>query len=200
MTKSLIFATANNHKLEEVRTILGWPEQSLISLRDISWEEDIEETGETLEENALIKSRTVYSKTGMNVFSDDSGLEVYALDMAPGVHTARYAGPQKDANDNMNKLLDALKDKQDRRARFRAVIALIWEGEEHLFEGIVEGHIAYRKSGSGGFGYDPIFIPEGYDKSFAELDDEIKNGISHRFRSVDKMRRFLENKVEDPAI
>ncbi|NNF21187.1 MAG: RdgB/HAM1 family non-canonical purine NTP pyrophosphatase [Saprospiraceae bacterium] len=192
MKKSLIFATSNIHKLEEVRSILGWSDDSLQSLKDISWNEEIEETGDTLEENALIKSRTIYSETGRNVFSDDSGLEVIALGMAPGVHTARYAGPHKNADDNMDKLLDVLKGEKNRRARFRAVVALIWEGKEYLFEGIVNGLIAYEKLGTGGFGYDPIFIPEGYDQTFAQLDDDIKNGMSHRYRSIDKMRGFLE--------
>jgi len=126
------------------------------------------------------------------VFSEDTGLEIYALDMAPGVITARYAGPERSAQANMDKVLEALKNKEDRRARFRTALALVWEGEEHLFEGIVEGKIASEKRGLGGFGYDPIFIPDGYDRTFAELEDGIKNQISHRSRAVKQLEVFLK--------
>ena len=192
--EQLVFASSNAHKVEEVRKILGLTSDTLLSLEDIGWMDEIEETGTTLTENALIKSRIIATAKNINVFSDDSGLEVEALDMAPGVYTARYAGPQKDANDNMDKLLKALDGVANRKARFRAVVALIINGEEHLFEGIVNGHIAHQKTGEGGFGYDPIFIPEGYEKSFAELPDALKNTMSHRFRAVDQMRQFLEQK------
>ncbi|NNE27549.1 MAG: RdgB/HAM1 family non-canonical purine NTP pyrophosphatase [Saprospiraceae bacterium] len=190
----LVFASSNAHKVDEVRTILGLDKTQLLSLKDINWLEEIEETGSTLTENALIKSRTIADAKKINVFSDDSGLEVEALNMAPGVYTARYAGPQKDATDNMNKLLNALDGETNRKARFRAVVALVLDDEEHIFEGIVNGRIALEKKGNGGFGYDPIFIPDGYDKSFAELPESVKNKMSHRSRAVDKMRRFLESR------
>jgi len=189
----LIFASHNTHKVREVEDILGKELVSIKGLDDIGFHDEIEETGGTLVENALIKARAVYIKTGQNVFSDDTGLEVYALDMAPGVHTARYAGETKDADANIQKLLNALMEKQDRKARFRTVVALIYEGEEYLFEGIVEGRIAGDKAGVKGFGYDPVFIPEGYKQTFAELDAEIKNSISHRFLSIEALRTFLQD-------
>jgi len=191
----LIFASHNAHKIQEVQDILGKDLVSIKGLDDMGFHEEIEETGDTLVENALIKARAVYLKTGHNVFSDDTGLEVYALDMAPGVYTARYAGESKDADANMNKLMDALRGKQDRKARFRTLVALIYGGEEHLFEGIVEGHISLEKAGEKGFGYDPVFIPQGYDKTFAELDAEIKNSISHRFRAIEALRVFLQDQA-----
>ncbi len=149
----LVFATANPHKLAEVRTIIRDERIKLKSLKDINWLEDIEETGSTLDENALIKARAIYNSTGMNVFADDTGLEVRHINMGPGVHTARYAGEQRNAEDNMNKLLKALEGASDRTAQFRAVIALIWEGKEYLFEGVVTGQISEMKKGMGGFGY-----------------------------------------------
>jgi XTP/dITP diphosphohydrolase len=188
---NLIFATHNDHKHQEVLEILGNGQFNVQNLKQIGFYDEIEETGITLEENALIKARAIYQKTGLDVFSDDSGLEVEALDMLPGVNTARYAGPQKNADDNMDKLLDELKQKKNRNARFRAVVALIWEGKEHLFEGIVNGQIAMKKSGRDGFGYDPIFIPEGFDKSFAELSAAIKNTMSHRYNSMDLLKNFF---------
>lgn len=190
--KSLIFATSNAHKAQEVSQILNQENLEFKTLQDIKYNSEIEETGQTLTENALIKARTIHELTGENVFADDSGLEVWALNMAPGVHTARYAGEHKNAGDNMDKLLSALKGKENRKARFRAVIALIWGGQEELFEGIVNGEIALTKSGEGGFGYDPVFIPENYSVSFAHLSDEIKNTISHRFKAVNAMKNFLE--------
>jgi XTP/dITP diphosphohydrolase len=189
---SLVFATHNKHKLEEVQAILSDTEFNIIGLDDIGFHTEIEETGALLEDNALIKSRAVSAYTELPVFSDDTGLEVFALDMAPGVYTARFAGSSKDAHANMDKLLDLLKDKNDRRARFRTAVALILEGREYLFEGIVEGRIALEKSGVGGFGYDPVFIPEDYDRTFAELSAEQKNTISHRFRAIDHLRNFLK--------
>ena len=189
----MIFASANRHKLEEVGKVVDTSNYSLRSLIDVDIHEEIVEDGSTLEENALIKARYVYNKTGLNVFSEDTGLEVFALGGAPGVITARYAGPQKDADDNMDLLLKNLEPHDDRSAQFRACVALIYDGKEVLFEGIVKGRIARVKSGSEGFGYDPIFIPDGYDKSFAELPDEVKLGMSHRSRAVEKMFRFLEN-------
>jgi XTP/dITP diphosphohydrolase len=190
---NLIFASANKHKLEEVNKVVDTSKFTLKNLRDIGILEDIVEDGSTLEENALIKARFVYNKTGENVFSEDTGLEVLALGGEPGVITARYGGPQKDAHDNMDLLLKNLSIYNDRSAQFRACIALIFNGKEMLFEGIVKGKIATIKSGVEGFGYDPIFIPEGYDKSFAELPDEVKLNMSHRTRAINEMITFLEN-------
>jgi len=190
---NLIFASHNAHKIQEVQEILGEDLVSIIGLKDMGFHDEIEETGDTLAENALIKARAVHGKTGQNVFSDDTGLEVYALDLAPGVHTARYAGESKDSDANMNKMLDALAGRQDRKARFRTVVALIYEGQEYLFEGIVDGNISVNRAGVKGFGYDPVFIPQGYDKTFAELDAEIKNSISHRFRAMQALRTFLQD-------
>jgi XTP/dITP diphosphohydrolase len=192
MKKELIFATANAHKLEEVGKVIDHSKFKLVNLKDVGITEDIEETGDTLEANALIKARYVVERTQSNVFSEDTGLEVDVLGGDPGVITARYAGHQKDAHDNMDLLLENLKGKEDRSAQFRAVIALIIDGQEVLFEGIVRGRIAKEKSGKDGFGYDPVFIPEGYDKTFAELPDEIKLNMSHRTRAVNKMVEFLE--------
>lgn len=191
MKKQLIFATANSHKLEEVGKVIDHSKFVLVNLKDIGITEDIEETGDTLEANALIKARYVVERTKSNVFSEDTGLEVNALGGDPGVITARYAGPQKDAHDNMDLLIKNLEGKEDRSAQFRAIIALIIDGQEVLFEGIVRGSIADEKSSVDGFGYDPIFIPEGYDKTFAELPDDIKLGMSHRTRAVNKMVEFL---------
>ena len=191
----LIFATHNEHKAQEVGSILGIDNLEVATLSQVGYHEEIVEDGLTLEENASIKSRTIYDKFGGNVFSEDTGLEVMALNMEPGVHTARYAGEQKSAADNMNKLLFALEGTHDRTARFRTVVSLIWEGEEYLFEGIVNGRIAGSKSGTDGFGYDPIFIPFGYDKTFAELPASVKNSISHRFRAMCQMQSFFKTLV-----
>ena len=192
----LIFASHNRHKLEEIQDMMGEDLIEIRSLDDIGFHEEIIEDGATLEANAQIKSQTIYEKTGSNVFSDDTGLEVYALDMEPGVKTARFAGEQKSAEDNMQLLLENLKGIQDRRARFRTAIVLIMDGEQHLFEGIVEGRIAEEKRGEGGFGYDPVFIPEEYDLSFAEMSLTMKNTMSHRFRAFEKMKQFLQNKKD----
>lgn len=187
----LIFATGNAHKLEEVMAVIpsGF---ELSSLKDLNFDYDIPETGNTLEDNALIKARFIHQKYQTNVFSEDTGLEIRALGGLPGVITARYAGDHRDHDDNMNKVLAELKDKDDRSAQFRAVIALILNNTEYLFEGILKGHIGFEKKGTKGFGYDPIFIPEGYDQSAAELGPQIKNQISHRVRALDKMVRFLD--------
>jgi len=189
--KELIFATANQHKVDEVSKITDHSKYLFKSLSDVGITEDVAETGSTLEENALIKARYVYHKLATDVFSEDTGLEVKALDGAPGVITARYGGPDKDAEQNMSRLLSELEGVEDRSAQFRAVIALIIDGQEVLFEGIVTGTIATTRSGSDGFGYDPIFIPTGYDKTFAELPDEIKLDMSHRTRAISKMVDFL---------
>jgi XTP/dITP diphosphohydrolase len=190
MSKQLVFATNNNHKLEEVRDILGDSFQ-ILSLKEINCLEDIPETAETLEGNALLKARHVWQQYGYDCFADDTGLEVYALDNAPGVYSARYAGESKDSKANMRKVLEDLKDKDDYSARFRTVIALIVGGEEYLFEGIVEGILIKDERGDAGFGYDPIFIPKGFTQTFAELGNTIKNTISHRAMATYKLKDFL---------
>ena len=194
--KKLVFATNNAHKLEEIRAILG-SKIEMLSLADIGGEADISETADTLEGNALIKARYVYDNYKLDCFADDTGLEVDALNGLPGVHTARYAYPDRhDPEANMVKLLDALRENNDRNARFRTVIALIEKGEEHLFEGVVEGVIARGKSGTEGFGYDPVFIPQGQQKTFAELGEDIKNSMSHRARAAQKLAGYLASRHE----
>ena len=189
--KKLVFATNNKHKLDEIREILG-ERFEIVSLKDIRCDVDIPETGNTLEDNALQKAEYIKQHYGMDCFADDTGLEVEALNGAPGVHSARYAeGTDHDSNANMDKLLKELGNNNNRKARFRTVIALLLNGETYQFEGIVNGHIAYEKNGTEGFGYDPIFVPEGYDHSFAELGMDIKNHISHRARAVKKLADFL---------
>lgn len=194
--KKLVFASNNAHKLEEIRTILG-TQYEVKSLKDIGCEVDIPETGSTFRENALQKATYVKEHFGFDCFADDSGLQVEALGGEPGVYSARYAvknGVQVEGNkddDNMNVLLEKLANEENRKACFRTSIALIFEGETHFFDGTVEGHIIREKRGNGGFGYDPIFIPDGYDKTFAELGNEVKNGISHRARAVAKLADFL---------
>lgn len=194
--KKLVFATNNPHKLEEIRAILG-SKLEILSLANIGCDADIPETAETLEGNALIKAHYVYDNYKLDCFADDTGLEVDALHGLPGVHTARYAYPDRhDPEANMIKLLEALRENNDRNARFRTVIALIEKGKEHLFEGVVEGVIAREKSGTQGFGYDPVFIPEGNSKTFAELGEDIKNTISHRARAVQKLAEYLASRHE----
>ena len=194
--KKLVFATNNPHKLEEIRAILG-SKVEILSLADIGCDADIPETAETLEGNALIKAHYVYDNYKLDCFADDTGLEVDALHGLPGVHTARYAYPDRhDPEANMVKLLEDLRENNDRNARFRTVIALIEKGKEHLFEGVVEGVIAREKSGTQGFGYDPVFIPEGNSKTFAELGEDIKNTISHRARAVQKLAEYLASRHE----
>lgn len=194
--KKLVFATNNPHKLEEIRAILG-SKLEILGLADIGCDADIPETAETLEGNALIKAHYVYDNYKLDCFADDTGLEVDALHGLPGVHTARYAYPDRhDPEANMIKLLEALRENNDRNARFRTVIALIEKGKEHLFEGVVEGVIAREKSGTQGFGYDPVFIPEGNSKTFAELGEDIKNTISHRARAVQKLAEYLASRHE----
>lgn len=183
---TLVFATNNPHKAQEVEQILGGAYQ-VKTLRDIGCLEDIEETADTLEGNALLKARYVKERYGYDCFSEDTGLEVEALGGQPGVHTARYAGPQRSAEDNIQLLISSLSGKENRRARFRTIIALVADGRETLLEGICPGSIATEKRGTGGFGYDPVFIPEGYEQSFAELGDEVKNQISHRALATQKL-------------
>lgn len=187
----LVFATNNKHKLEEMRAILG-DKVELLSLAEIGCFDDIPETADTLEGNALIKARYIYEKYAVSCFADDTGLEVEALDGAPGVYSARYAGENNDSQANMNKLLQNLTGKSNRNAQFRTVIALIIEGEEFLFDGIVRGRISEERMGSAGFGYDPIFIPDGYEESFAQMAAEQKNAISHRSRAASALNDYLE--------
>jgi XTP/dITP diphosphohydrolase len=186
----LVFATNNENKLREINHILG-KSFSLLSLRDLKIDDDIPEDEPTLEGNALHKARYIYTKAGMNVFADDTGLEIDALGGKPGVHSARYAGESKDSNANIEKVLSLMKGASDRSARFRTVIALIFEGKEFLFEGKVEGRIIHEKRGREGFGYDPVFIPVGSKKTFAEMSLSDKNLISHRARAFEKLREFL---------
>jgi XTP/dITP diphosphohydrolase len=188
-----VFATNNKHKLEEVGDILK-ERVDILSLNDIDCHDDIPETADTLEGNALIKAHYIYDKYHKNCFADDTGLEVEALGGAPGVYSARYAGGEgHDSEANMTKLLINLEGEANRKARFRTVVALIIDGEEHLFEGIVEGRIIDERRGGQGFGYDPIFVPDGFDKTFAELGEEVKNTISHRSRAVNKLCEFLKH-------
>lgn len=192
MKIQLVFATNNAHKLEEVRAIVG-DRVDLLSLNDINCHEDIDETGLTLEENALIKSKYVKDNYNFNCFGDDTGLEVEALNGAPGVFSARYAGDAHNSEANMLKLLKEMEGKENRNAQFRTVISLILDNKEYLFEGVIKGRIATEKKGENGFGYDPIFIPDGYDKTFAELGNDIKNEISHRAIATQRLCTFLNN-------
>ncbi len=191
MENQVVFATNNPHKLEEVQLKVG-NFFKIVSLKEIGCVEDIEETGATLEDNATLKSRYVFEKYHKNCFADDTGLEIFALNNEPGVYSARYSG-SRDFDQNMDLVLQKLDGINDRSARFRTVISLILHGKEHLFEGIVNGRIKEEKSGTAGFGYDPIFEPEGYDITFAEMDLETKNSISHRGRAMEKLIAFLES-------
>ena len=190
----LVFATNNRHKLEEVRDILGSGVE-VLSLSDIGCNDDIPETADTLQGNALIKARHIYNKYNVNCFADDTGLEVEALNGAPGVYSARYAGDGHDSEANMQKLLQNLTGKSNRNAQFRTVIALIIDGEEMLFDGIVKGRITEEKMGCSGFGYDPIFVPEGYSESFAQMGSDEKNSISHRYRATKKLNDYLKGEL-----
>jgi XTP/dITP diphosphohydrolase len=189
----LVFATNNRHKLEELQAILG-DSIKLLSLKDIGCLEEIPEDHPTLEENANQKSMFVFEKYGYSCFADDTGLEIKALNGEPGVYSARYAGEEKSADANMNKVLKSLAKINDRKARFRTVISLIIKGEENQFEGIVEGEILTQKRGDSGFGYDPIFQPNGFKTSFAEMNQTDKNKISHRGRAVEKLVKYLNNR------
>lgn len=188
--RKLAFSTNNEHKLEEVRAKLGKYYQ-IISLKDLGDDTDVPETGDTLEENAMIKADYLWNTYQVNCFADDTGLEVEALDNAPGVYSARYAGEHKSSEDNVAKLLKELEGKENRRARFRTVIALIMGGKRYLFEGKIEGTITTSPKGTSGFGYDPVFQADGYDKTFAELTLEDKNNISHRAKAVEQLVLFL---------
>ncbi|MBQ8364630.1 MAG: non-canonical purine NTP diphosphatase [Bacteroidaceae bacterium] len=191
----LVFATNNKHKLQEVRDILG-DRVEVLSLKDIDCNDEIPETGTTLEENALIKARWISEKYNCNCFADDTGLEVDALDGAPGVYSARYAGEECDSEANMLKLLQNLTGKTNRTAQFRTVIALIINREEYLFDGVVKGSISTEKMGEAGFGYDPIFVPQGYDLSFAQMGSDVKNSIGHRYRATEKLSIYLKENYD----
>ncbi|PNP92386.1 non-canonical purine NTP pyrophosphatase [Hoylesella timonensis] len=210
----IVFATNNPNKLQEIRDILG-ERFEIVSLQDIGCHEDIPETGETLQENALLKAKYVAEHYGLDCFADDTGLEVEALHGAPGVHSARYAeGTDHNSEANMQKLLHELLDKENRNARFRTVIALLQHHknqqeknventfaapEIHYFEGRIDGIIAKEKRGNAGFGYDPLFIPNGYQQSFAELGETIKNHISHRAQAVEKLAEYLHSKINETS-
>ena len=187
----LVFATHNINKVKEIKTLL--PENfELLSLTDIGCNEPIEEYGKTLEENAWIKARFVKMKYGLDCFADDTGLEVESLNGAPGVYSARYAGEEKNANNNMDKLMNELKNKDNRSAQFKTIIALAFNGLETQFDGVVKGVIIDEKKGTAGFGYDPIFMPEESNKTFGEFSMDEKNKISHRSRAFKKLLSFLK--------
>lgn len=188
--KQLVFATNNSHKLREVREIVG-SSFEILSLKEIGCFEEIPETAETIEGNALLKARFVKERYGYDCFADDTGLEIEALNNEPGVYSARYAGPECMAENNIRKILAKLEGIDCRDARFKTIVALICDGETHTFEGIVQGRITTEKHGECGFGYDPVFLPEGYTTTFAEMDETEKNKISHRGRAVQKLMAFL---------
>lgn len=192
---TLLFATNNNHKLREIQAMI--PDSIvLMSLADIDYTDDIAETADTLEENAMIKARTIYNITGIATFADDTGLEIECLGGEPGVRSARYAGESKNMDDNIEKVLRLMAGETNRKARFRTVIALIVDGKEYSFEGIIGGTIISEKRGNSGFGYDPIFIPDGKTETFAEMTPEEKNMISHRSAALAKLAGFLSKKAE----
>jgi len=190
MKPKLIFATNNQHKVDEIRAVIG-DQFEIITLKEAGIDIDIPEPHDTLEANATEKSQTIYRLTHQNCFSEDTGLEVEALNGEPGVKSARYAGNGKDFQKNIDKLLQKLEGKPNRNARFRTVISLLLDGKEHLFEGICEGKIIEKQSGTGGFGYDPVFTPTGSDKNFAEMSMEEKNSFSHRQKAVTQLLSFL---------
>jgi len=187
----LVFATNNQHKLNELSKLAG-DKIHLLSLKDILCFDDIPETADTLEGNAALKALYIWDKFGINCFADDTGLEVEALNGQPGVYSARYAGEDQDSEANLSKVLKELSGKTNRKARFRTVICLIIDGHEYFFEGIVNGNLLSERQGKEGFGYDPIFVPEGYYKTFAEMDMEVKNKISHRGIATEKLIYFLK--------
>ena len=192
MKRKFVFATNNAHKLEEVTAILG-NRIELLSLKDIHCHVDIPETADTLEGNALLKAQYIFENYQMDCFADDTGLEVEALNGEPGVYSARYAGDGHNAEANMLKLLHNMEGIENRKAQFRTAISLILDGKEYLFEGVIKGEIIKEKRGNSGFGYDPIFKPEGYERTFAELGNDVKNKISHRALAVQKLCEFLQS-------
>jgi XTP/dITP diphosphohydrolase len=187
----IVFATNNKHKLQEVKHIVG-DDFNIISLNELECFDDIPETENTLEGNALLKARYIHDRFHCNCFADDTGLEIEALDGKPGVFSARYAGEHCSFEDNINKILLELEGKTNRKAKFRTVIALIINDKEYLFEGNIKGEIIENKKGISGFGYDPVFIPEGYSETFAEMGDHLKNTISHRALATQKLTEFLQ--------
>ena len=189
--KKIVFATGNHNKLEEVKAAIDCFE--IVGLREIKIKEEIPETGTSIKENALQKAKYVHEKTGLNCFSDDTGLEIEALNNRPGVYSAMYAGADCIAENNMQKVLKELSGIHNRKAKFKTVIALILNGKEYYFEGAVNGNILKEKTGSDGFGYDPIFKPEGYEETFAQMSVELKNKISHRGIAVKKLVAFLNH-------
>ena len=190
----IVFATNNAHKLDEVRQVVG-SSFDIVSLRECGITEDIPENEPTLEGNALAKARYIYARTGLDCFADDTGLEVDALGGEPGVRSARYATDGHDDEANKRLLLERMSGVETRAAQFRPAVALILDGKEYLFEGVVRGAIAAEQHGEGGFGYDPLFFPEGGDRTFAEMSGEEKNAISHRGRAVRKLAEFLQEKI-----
>jgi XTP/dITP diphosphohydrolase len=189
--KKIVFATNNPHKLREVRDLLGNLFE-VVSLKELGFEGDIPETGGTLAENASQKSHFIFDRYGLDCFADDTGLEVDALGGAPGVYSARYAGEKATYEENVTKLLQELEGEDNRTARFKTAVSLLLDGKEYLFEGRVEGRILTQRSGTAGFGYDPVFQPEGYAETFAEMGPELKNRISHRGKAMAKLARFLQ--------
>jgi XTP/dITP diphosphohydrolase len=190
----LVFATNNQYKLKEIREITG-NDFEVMSIRDIGFEGDIPETQDTIEGNAIQKARFLYEKMKMNCFADDTGLEIDALGGRPGVYSARYAGEGCSFDDNINKILEELAGMENRKAKFRCIICLILDGKEFLFEGRIDGVITKERNGDEGFGYDPVFIPEGYHNTFSEMPAHLKNGISHRGRAMAKMMRVISKQV-----
>jgi XTP/dITP diphosphohydrolase len=190
VSMTLVFASNNKHKIKEINSLLG-DSFTLLSLHDINITEDIPEEEPQIEGNALAKARFVFNTCGLNVFADDTGLEITALNGLPGVNSARFAGENKDSSANIEKVLSLLGNTENRQARFRTVIALILEKKEYLFEGIVNGTIIHEKKGTEGFGYDPIFVPEGKIRTFAEMELAEKNTVSHRARAFEKLKEFL---------
>lgn len=188
--RKIIFASNNKHKADEIRAVLG-SQFDIITLKEAGIEIDIPEPHETLQENAREKSMVIHRLTGMDCFSEDTGLEVEALNGAPGVRSARYAGEHANADDNMQKLLAAMKGIDNRKARFRTVVSLVLNGQEYIFEGECEGTITDQACGTTGFGYDPVFRPAQHDQTFAELGIEVKSAISHRKKAIEKMTVFL---------
>ena len=187
---TILFATHNENKLREVKKIIG-EKYKIIGLNDIDHHTEVPETQNTIEGNASQKTNFIYKLKGIDCFSDDTGLEVDALNGAPGVYSARYAGENKNDSNNLKKLLKELDGEKNRKARFKTVVSLILNNKEYLFEGIINGNIAFEPKGSNGFGYDPVFVPGGYTKSFAQLDSEEKNMISHRALAIKKLTEFL---------
>ena len=192
----IILASHNDHKVSEIQQKISGTGIKLLSLKEIDWTDEIEENGNTIEDNAWIKAEAVWKKLGLPVLAEDTGLIIDALNGAPGVHTARYAGPDKDPNQNMQKVLENLGHNDKRAARFKTVLALIINDERYQFTGICEGKIGYIKTGNKGFGYDPIFIPKGYQRSFGQLSLKVKQKISHRAAAIDQLINFFKTRKD----